>query len=331
MLSVAHADAPERVPTEAIEDRISATTRRLRIPNQFLSRVTGVHARRFWEPGTQPSEAASQAGALALQKAGIDVDQVDVLISTSVSRDYVEPSVACFVHRNLGLPDRCVNFDVANACVGFLNGIEIAAGMIELGRADYALIVDGEGARQAIERTIESLVAPDCDMDRFKYSFATLTLGSGAAAMVLANADKAKAGHPILGSMTICESEHNELCLGRDNIMRTDASGLMDAGIKLAERAYPRFLETFGYSNDDISHYIIHQVSRPHTDGVIRSLGWDGDKVFRLFPEYGNIGPAGMPVALAKVEEQGRIEQGDTVALLGIGSGLNCTIVPISW
>lgn len=331
LLSVAYADAPDRVSTEQIEDKLEPVFKRLGIPQNFLSRVTGVHARRFWEHGTRPSQAATLAGARAMAKADVDPDQIDLLINTSVSRDYVEPSVACFVHRNLALSAHCMTFDVANACVGFLNGIQIAASMIDHGHVDYALVVDGEGARDAIDRTIETLLSPDCDIDRFKLSFATLTLGSGAAAMVIANADKAGAGHRIVGSLTLSATEHNELCLGRDNHMQTDAAGLMTAGMSLAERAYPAFLEEFGYQTNEIDQFIIHQVSRPHTEGVIKRLHWDEHKVYRLFPEYGNIGPAGMPTALGKVEDRGAIARGQTIALMGIGSGLTCTTIPIEW
>ena len=80
---------------------------------------------------------------ISTDDAGIEPARMGLLVNTSVSRDYLEPSTASIVSGNLGLPDTCQNFDVANACLAFINGMDIAARMIERGEIDYALIVDG--------------------------------------------------------------------------------------------------------------------------------------------------------------------------------------------
>ncbi|MES7036255.1 M3 family metallopeptidase, partial [Cutibacterium acnes] len=95
--------------------------------------------------------------AKALADAGIDADRIGLLVNTSVSRDYLEPSTASIVAGNLRLPDTCQNFDVANACLAFLNGMDIAGRMSERGEIDYALVVDGETADLAYEKTLERL------------------------------------------------------------------------------------------------------------------------------------------------------------------------------
>ena len=78
-----------------------------------------------------------------------------MLINTAVCRDYLEPATAVAVHHQLGLPTNCLNFDVANACLGFMNGIQLAGTMIDSGQADYALIVDAEGSRLTHEATLD--------------------------------------------------------------------------------------------------------------------------------------------------------------------------------
>ena len=100
------------------------------------------------------------------------------------------------VHAKLGLSEECINYDISNACLGFLNAMETVSLMIEAGQIEYGLIVDGEGAREFIEPTIERLKSPDVDVDTFYKNVATLTLGSGAVAMLLCHKDKAttKAG-----------------------------------------------------------------------------------------------------------------------------------------
>jgi 3-oxoacyl-[acyl-carrier-protein] synthase-3 len=89
------------------------------------------------------------------------------------------------VHGALGLSADCQNFDVSNACLGFLTGMDIAARMIEHGDTDYALIVDGESSNDLVDATIDRLNRPDTTADQFRAELASLTLGSGAAAMVL--------------------------------------------------------------------------------------------------------------------------------------------------
>src|SRR3546814_19244322 len=106
----------------------------------------------------QASDAATLAGVKALADAGIDPNKVGLLVNTSVSRDYLEPSTASIVSGNLHLPDTCQNFDVANACLAFLNGMDIASRMIERGEIDYALVVDGETADLASETTLERMM-----------------------------------------------------------------------------------------------------------------------------------------------------------------------------
>src|SRR4029078_12157986 len=95
------------------------------------------------------------SGPRALAEAGVDPARVGLLVDSSVSRAHLEPSAAVAVHHALGLPTTCMNFDVANACLGFLNGMQLAAMMIDAGRVEYALVVDGEGAREIHENTLQ--------------------------------------------------------------------------------------------------------------------------------------------------------------------------------
>ena len=81
----------------------------------------------------------------------------------------------------------------------------------------------------------------------------------------------------------------------------------------------------------ELDQFILHQVSKQHTDSLMKLLGLDPEKIYRIYPEFGNIGPAAVPITLARAVEMGRIKKGDRVALLGIGSGLNCSMAEIVW
>ena len=124
--SLTAVDPPIRVTSVEIEKQLQATLERLDIRDNLLEEVSGIGARRFWEDGTLPSDAATLAAEKVLDDAGIDRGKIGVIINTSVCRDFLEPSTACIVHGNLGLAEDCLNFDVGNACLAFLNGMDIA-------------------------------------------------------------------------------------------------------------------------------------------------------------------------------------------------------------
>ncbi|MEQ8516272.1 MAG: 3-oxoacyl-ACP synthase III, partial [Chromatocurvus sp.] len=189
--SVTAVDAPISLTSQEIAQRLKPTMDRLGIRENLLEEISGIKSRGIWEKGTQPSDAATLAAEKAIEDSGIDRSRIGVIINTSVSRDFLEPSTACVVHSNLGLAAQCLNFDVGNACLGFLNGMDIAARMIERTEVDYALIVDGETSRQLIDATIERLLNPEVEEAQFRDEFASLTLGSGSAAMVMARRELA--------------------------------------------------------------------------------------------------------------------------------------------
>jgi 3-oxoacyl-[acyl-carrier-protein] synthase III len=329
--SLAAVEPPIRITSKEIELKLKPTLDRLGVRSDLLENVSGISARRFWEKGTSPSDAATLAAEKALDQSGIDRQKIGVIINTSVCRDYLEPSTACIVHGNLGLNEICLNFDVGNACLAFMNGMDIAARMIERTEVDYALVVDGESSRPITEATIERMLAPDISAEQFRSEFASLTLGSGAAAMVLARKELAPEGHPYLGSVSRAATEFNDLCRGQMDQMRTDTRILLSEGLKLAAKTFSAARIALGWVATELDQFVIHQVSKVHTDSLVNLLGLDPEKVHAIYPEMGNIGPASVPIVLAKAVELGKIRKGDRVALLGIGSGLNCAMAEVVW
>lgn len=329
--SLAAVDAPITLSSKEISQRLKPTMDRLGIREDLLEEISGIKTRGIWEKGTQPSDGATLAAEKAIEDSGIERARIGVIISTSVSRDFLEPSTACMVHGNLGLAPHCLNFDVANACLGFLNGMDIAARMIERAEVDYALIVDGESSRQLIDATSERLLGADVGEEQFRAEFASLTLGSGAAAMVMARRELAPEGHSYRGSVTRAATQFNKLCQGNMDRMRTDTRSLLSEGLKLAAQTFEATASELGWAVDDLNQFVIHQVSKVHTESLVNVLGLDPEKVHAIYPHMGNIGPASVPIVLAKVAEAGKLKKGDRVALLGIGSGLNCSMAEVVW
>jgi 3-oxoacyl-[acyl-carrier-protein] synthase-3 len=301
------------------------------MPARVLEGLTGVKARRFWDTGIQPSDAAALAGRKVIEQSGVDASRIGILINTSVCRDYVEPSVACFVHSHLGLSESCLNYDLTNACLGFLDGMSVAGNLIDRGQIDYALIVDAESSRHVVERTVERLSQPSCDHQMIREQLATLTVGSGAAALLLARTSLAPDGHQLLATVSRADTRHHQLCRGQLDMGMTDTGKLLVHGVALAARTWKVAQEELRWSSESVDQFALHQVSELHTEEVARTLGFSLAKTLLIYPEFGNVGPASVPMVLSKTVEAERISRGDRVVLGGIGSGLNCTAAGVAW
>ena len=331
ILSVRHVDAPNVVTSAEIQSELGETMDRLGLPPNLLEGVAGIHERRFWDEDTKPSDAATRAAVAALDDAELDRGRLGVLINTSVCNDFIEPSTACLVHGNLKLPDTCMNFDVGNACLAFFNGMEIVGNMIERGQVDYGMVVDGESSRFLTESTIEHLKRPDTDAATFRREFASLTTGSGSVAMILCRSDLAPGGHRFRGTYTRAATEYNRLCLGQVDRGVTDTKGLLMAGVELSKQTWAGAQDHLGFDESEVDEYVLHQVSQRHAEQLAENLGIDLEKALLIVGQFGNIGPASVPIVLSKAVDLGRVQKDDRIVLAGIGSGLNCTVGEVIW
>jgi 3-oxoacyl-[acyl-carrier-protein] synthase-3 len=331
ILSVSHIDAPLCLESEEIERRLAPTLSRLGFDPALLRQLSGVMRRRQWHEGTLPSTAATEAAVRAIEAAGIDRNDLGILVNGSVCRDYLEPSTACIVHGNLGLPATCMNFDVGNACLGFINGMELVATMIERRQIDHGMVVNCENTHPAMLATIKRLLDPRTTWTAFRDNFATLTLGSGAVAMILSRATGATREHRFLGGVTMAATEHCRLCTAQVDQMITNTKKLFHHGLELGLKTWEVAREVLNWRIDDIDQFVIHQVGKAHTEKFARTLGVPLSKIFRLYPNHGNIGPAGVPIALSKLVASGTLKDGNRIALMGIGSGINCSMAELMW
>lgn len=328
VLTVAAIDAPVVVTSAEIDDRLTEAYARVGLRPGLMQRLAGIEERRWWDEGMTFTDGAALAGGKALADSGINANQIGLIVNTSVSRAHLEPATAVTVHDLMGLPSSCQNFDVTNACLGFLNGMQLAAAMIDAGHIEYALIVNGEDARPAHEAALRRLSDEVATAKDMIAEFATLTLGSGAAAMVMGSAERHPEGHRLVGGVNRAGTSHNQLCVGDVEMMRTDSKNLLKYGLELCVALWRDAEAEFDWTAG-ADRYIIHQVSQVHTDAISRSLRLDPTRVPRTFPTRGNIGPASVPYTLAGQVDS--LDRGDKVLLMGIGSGLNASCLELQW
>lgn len=327
----------ETLSSAEIERRLGPLYERLRLPEGRLELMTGIRERRVWPAGTRPSDASAAAGRAALAKSGLRAEQVELFIHCAVSRDMLEPATASFAHRKIGLPPTAQIFDVSNACLGLLNALTVAAGLIESGQIRCALIVAGENSRPLVEQTLQTLLEQPLDRNGIKPYFANLTIGSGAVGAVVCHEDLVSGrAHRLIGGVARAATAHSELCQGdthgADSLaMQTDSEALLVAGIDLARETWREFTAETGWSAAQIDRFVCHQVGSVHRRKLYEALGLDLAKDYSTFETLGNTGSVALPATLCAAVEAGTIREGHKVGLLGIGSGLNCLMLALEW
>ena len=266
------------------------------------------------------------------------------MIYGAVCREYFEPATACRVASALGVGPEAAVYDVSNACLGVLNGMVEIANRIESGQARAGLVVACEASREINEIVIEQLLEKPT-MDFFKLSLATLTGGSGAAAVLLtdgsfagprasASSSAASGGrHP--SSMTSADGgSRRPGRTGRGHFHQftaTDAAAVLSHGVELGTQTWRAFLQELGWPADAVDKVICHQVGTSHRDTILKLLGIPEAKDFPTFPYLGNMGTVSLPLTAGAGRGPRVPRSGDRVAFLGIGSGLNCMMLGLEW
>lgn len=335
--SIAVALPDEVWSSAAIEERLRPMYERLKLPAGRLELMTGIRERRHWPVGTRPSDASAAAGRAVLAKSSLRPEQLGVFIHGAVSRDMMEPSTASFAHRKIGLPGTVQIFDVSNACLGFLNGMVTLAGLIESGQIQAGMVVSGENGRPLIEQTLQHLLSASLSRNEIKPYFANLTIGSGAVGAILCHRSLVTGRpHRLLGGVGRAATQHSDLCQGDTHgadalAMQTNSEELLIAGVELARQTWQDFSSLIGWQPATPDRFICHQVGSVHRRKLYETLGLDLAKDFSTFETLGNMGSASLPATLARAVEQHAVVEGYRVALLGIGSGLNCLMLALEW
>jgi 3-oxoacyl-[acyl-carrier-protein] synthase-3 len=332
---------PPCVVTSAeIEARLAPVYDRLGLPAGRLELMSGIRERRFFPPGTRPGAVSALTAGRTLDASGLDRRYIGALIHASVCRDQMEPATAASVHHALGIPDAAWVLDLSNACLGLLNGALYIADLIESGRIRAGLVVGTEIGRPLLEGTIDSLLA-DQHLTRqsIKPAFASLTIGSGSAALLLCDRRLSRTGNRLLGGAVLSDTRAHALCAGgvaEDNgdgrpRMATDSEALLHAGIDLAERCWQAFLGRLRWTAETVSKVFTHQVGKAHRKLLLERLGIPPDRDYPVVESLGNTGATALPMAAAIGVRAGHVAPGERVALLGIGSGLSSVMVGVDW
>lgn len=338
--SVGYELAPVVVTSTELENRIAPVYKALHIAPGQLEALTGIRERRWWKPNTPISYGAIAAAKKSLQERNIAPEDIGAVVYAGVCREHFEPATACLVASALGVRGDVAIYDISNACLGILNGVLDIANRIELGQIRAGLVVACESSREINEIMIQKMLDQPT-MPLFTQSLATLTGGSGAAAVLLTDGSFSPSRRPkLLGGVNVAEPQYHELCrwgLTRESaacqqpFMQTDAVAVMKHGVELGKRTWEVFSRKLAITPDKIDKVICHQVGEAHQRLILQTLGIDPAKDFQTYEFLGNMGTVSLPITAAIAKERDLLRAGDLVGFLGIGSGLNCLMMAIQW
>ncbi|MCR9199530.1 MAG: 3-oxoacyl-ACP synthase III [Planctomycetaceae bacterium] len=327
------------VSSDELEQKLAPVYERLRLPFGRLELMTGITERRFYPSGTLPGQISAQTARMAVEASGLDPQHFGALIHGSVCRDQMEPATAAGVHAGTGLPDAAVVMDLSNACLGLLNGMLVIADLIELGRIRAGVVVGTETGRGLVEGTIDSLLKDESlTRKSIKGAFASLTIGSGSAAIVLCHDSLSQKKRRLKGGAVLSDTSHHNLCAGGVEAdvhgdsrprMETDSEALLHAGIGLAKKTWEVTRRELGWANADVDRVYTHQVGKQHRALLLETLELDPHLDFPTVERFGNTGAVALPMALAMGLQEDPPPPGTRLALLGIGSGLNSVMLGI--
>ena len=344
--------APVVVSSSELEERLAPVYDKLRVPFGQLEAMTGIVERRFWQPGYDVVRGATQAARATLAASSVPSSEIEALIYGGVCRQHFEPATACHVAAGLeqaGLPIArgATIYDLSNACLGVVNGMVEIANRIELGQIRAGMVVSCESAREIVDTMIERMLA-EPTLELFSTSVATLTGGSAAVAVILTDGSfgSAGSGARLRGGVVGNAPVHHMLCrwgveaeprpsrTGQASLrafMSTDAVQVLEHGVVLGAQTWERLLRELDWGIDDVDRTVCHQVGSRHREVVLEALGVEPRRDFVAYDYLGNTGTAALPLALALASERSFVTAGQRVALLGIGSGLNCVMLGVDW
>jgi 3-oxoacyl-[acyl-carrier-protein] synthase-3 len=290
------------LPATVVENAPIAA--RIGVEPAWITKRTGISARRRSAEGEGLTDLAVEAGNRALDAAGLDASYVDAVLVATSSSDDIVPQAAPIVAGALGA-DRAMAWDVGLACTGFLAGLQQGAALIESGRANTVLLIGAD---------VLSLYTDHDDRQ-------TASLfGDGAGAAVLTPGGPASIGPVVLGA----EAQRDVLYIDRtDRVVRMEGRLVYEQAVNHMERSCRDLLELAELDIDDVTLVIAHQANGRIINAVRERFGLERGRVADYVADLGNTSAASIPLALSLAEDDGRLPADGHVLLTAFGAGFS--------
>jgi 3-oxoacyl-[acyl-carrier-protein] synthase-3 len=313
---------PEGILTNAQLETMVETS------DKWITDRTGIKQRRKAAPGEYTSQFAVRASREAIERAGLQPEDIDLLLCATVSPDQILPSTGCIIQAELGA-NNAAAMDIVAACSGFLYGLTLADTMIRTGQSKYALVVGAEVLTQYVDYTDRNTCVLFGD-------------GAGAAVLGPVEGDRGILAARIKsdgrfekqlyspGGGTRRPTTAETLAAG-DHFFKMKGKELFRVAVQSMTDISREVLEEAGLSATDVKLFIPHQANQRITEGVAGKLNVGSDRVYSNIAQHGNTSSASIPIALDECVEAGRISPGDLVLMASFGGGVTWGGVLVRW
>ena len=304
---------PEGILTNADLEKMVDTN------DEWITTRTGIKQRHKAEPDEYTSQFGTKAALQALERAGLEPTDIDIIVCATTTPDQIMPSTGALIQAQIGATN-AAGMDVFAACSGFLYGITMVESMIRTGQIRYALVVGAEILTKYVDYTDRGTC---------------VIFGDGAGAAVLGPVPEGKG---ILATKIKSDGRYEEqlFCPGggtklgtthetienRDHFFKMRGNELFKVAVRSMADISAEMVEKAGYTVDDIDIVIPHQANQRITDAVASRLGVPDEKVYSNIAEMGNTSSASIPIAIDECIESGRIKEGSLVLLTAFGGGV---------
>lgn len=279
--------------------------------DEWIVSRTGIRTRHLAEPGVTSSELAFEASRRALEDAGIDATELDLIIVATSTPDFIFPSTACLLQGKLGNVG-AMAFDIQAVCAGFAYAVNVAEKFFRAGTHRKALVVGAE----VFSRILDWQDRTTC-----------VLFGDGAGAVVLEASDEpgilATAAHAD-GSQNRILSVPGQVCGGQvigDPFLRMDGQAVFKFAVRVLSEVAQECCVTAGVPPSEIDWLIPHQANIRILESTAKKLGLSMGKVVTTVSAHGNTSAASVPLALDTAIRDGRVQRGHKIMLEGVGGG----------
>ncbi|HZK28208.1 MAG TPA: beta-ketoacyl-ACP synthase III [Thermoclostridium sp.] len=313
---------PDRLLTNYQLEKMVDTT------NEWIVRRTGMETRHIIGEDTPSYVMGAQASKLAIKNAGLTSMDIDLIIVSTETPDYLTPSMACLIQRDIEAGNAAA-FDINGACTGFIYALTVAEQFILTGYYKNILVVSNEGLSRIVD---------------WENRNSCVLFGDAAGAVVLGRVEKTHGikesylaafgnlAHNItVPCCFISEEDREKRRAGHERVFWQDGSEVFTFAIRSMVDSVKTVVEKAGIKIEDVDLIVPHQANLRIINGAAKRLGLEEDKFSIILQETGNISSASVPVALDMECEQGRINKGDTVVLVAFGGGLTCGAIVMTW
>lgn len=301
----------------------------------WIQERTGIQERRWFEEGKDTTaNMGANAARKALEMAGLQPNDVQLIVFATLSPDYFFPGSGVLMQRELGITNNCPALDVRNQCSGFIYALSVADQFIRTGMYDTVLVVGSEIHSSGLDKSPTGRGV-------------SVIFGDGAGAVVLR--PSTTEGQGILSTHLHAQGEYAEELIvkepssNRDNRVQFVLDNPQELypfmnGQNVFKHAVVRFpqvikesLDQNGYQSQDLDMLIPHQANLRITQYVQQKMGLSDDHVFSNVQRYGNTTAASVPIALSEAVQENKIKRGDLVCLAAFGSGFTWASALIKW